>query len=425
MLLMFTKISQALDRGYLFFKPVMLSFMGKDNILVINSGSSSIKYRLYRWQSEEEIARGAVERIAQEDSLFSHEGQDRIEDTMAIPNHRQAIKMIIEVLAHSGEGGLVGIRAVGHRVVHGGNVFDDAALVDESVRQQIDQLADMAPLHNPANLLGIDACRESLPGVPQVAVFDTAYHQTILPASYLYAIPYRYYQKYQVRRYGFHGISHRYVSLRVADLLQIPYDKIRLIICHLGNGASITAVSQGRSVDNSMGFTPLEGLMMGTRSGDLDPAIIPYIMKREGLEVRRVEEILNRESGLLGITGISSDLRDIEQAAVKNEPRAQLALEMFVYRIKKYIGAYLALLDGLDALVFTAGIGENSPLIREMVVQGLDHLGLQIDLKANQAGRKEKVISPAGKHPRVMVVPTNEELMIVRDTKRILSKVLP
>lgn len=396
------------------------------NILVVNCGSSTVKYQLFRMEDEdryEVMAKGIVERIGISGSrLEHHSGSRDFVDERPIANHRVALELVITALT-SGEACVLSsvreIDAVGHRVVHGGEKFTGSALITEEVLAAIRACADLAPLHNPPNILGIEACQELMPGVPQVAVFDTAFHGTLPEYAYIYAIPYEYYEKYRIRRYGFHGTSHRYVAERAAKMMGRDLAELRLITCHMGSGVSFAAIRYGKSIDTSMGFTPLEGLVMGTRCGDIDPAIVFFLMEKEGLSAKQVEEILNKKSGVLGISGISSDTRDIEDAALHNH-RARLTLEIIAYRAKKYIGAYYAILGGLDGLVFTAGIGENSPYIRKSICSGLEHLGIFIDDERNTVRRKEAFISRDDSPVKVMVIPTNEELMIARDTWRIV-----
>ncbi len=398
------------------------------NILVVNCGSSTVKYQLFRMEDEdrhEVLAKGIVERIGIPGSRLecNHSGTLHIEER-SVPNHRVALEWVVQVLT-GGETRVLGsikeIEAVGHRVVHGGEKFTGSVVIDEEVLQVIRACADLAPLHNPPNILGIEACRDLMPEVPQVAVFDTAFHGTLPEYAYIYAIPYEYYEKYRIRRYGFHGTSHRYVTERAAKMMGRDVKELRLITCHMGSGVSFTAVLHGKSIDTSMGFTPLEGLVMGTRCGDIDPAIVFSLMKKEGLSAEQVEEILNKRSGVLGISGISSDTRDIEDAAPHNH-RARLTLEVIAYRAKKYIGAYYAILGGLDGLVFTAGIGENSSYIRKSICTGLEHLGIFIDDERNTVRRKEAFISRDDSPVKVMVIPTDEELMIARDTWRLVRE---
>uniref|UniRef100_A0A7V3YFU7 Acetate kinase n=1 Tax=Candidatus Caldatribacterium californiense TaxID=1454726 RepID=A0A7V3YFU7_9BACT len=395
------------------------------NILVVNCGSSTVKYQLFRMEDEdryEVVARGIVERIGIPGSRLEHRSTlDTFVEERPVPNHRVALELVIAALT-SGEtrvlSGVGEIDAIGHRVVHGGEKFTGSVLITDEVLKAIRACADLAPLHNPPNILGIEACQELIPGVPQVAVFDTAFHGTLPEYAYIYAIPYEYYEKYRIRRYGFHGTSHRYVAERAAKMMGRPLEELRLITCHMGSGVSFAAILYGKSIDTSMGFTPLEGLVMGTRCGDIDPAIVFFLMEKEGLSAKEVEEILNKKSGVLGISGISSDTRDIEDAAPHNH-RARLTLDIIAYRAKKYIGAYYAILGGLDGLVFTAGIGENSPYIRKSICSGLEHLGILIDDERNTVRRKEALISRDDSRVQVMVIPTNEELVIARDTWRI------
>ena len=397
------------------------------NILVLNCGSSSIKYKLFRMPEGEVSAAGLLERIGEEVSVLSHRaGEGKVRREGRVADHREGLRWVVDALMdpeHGAIGGPSEIDAVGHRVVHGGEKFTGSVLVTSEVVETIREFSHLAPLHNPPNLMGIEAARELLPDVPQVAVFDTAFHGTMPRCAYLYAIPYEYYENYHIRRYGFHGTSHRYVTLRAAQILGRPLEELKLITCHLGNGCSMAAVKGGRSVDTSMGFTPLEGLVMGTRSGDLDPAIVPFLARREGLSADEVEGILNKRSGLLGLSGISNDMREVERAAEGGDERAKVALEVFAYRVKKYIGAYIAVLGGLDALVFTAGIGENSYRMREMICEGLEVFGIALDHERNRrtVGRKEGDISREGSPVRVLVVPTDEELLIAEDTFEIVK----
>ncbi|MFZ5626210.1 MAG: acetate/propionate family kinase [Bacillota bacterium] len=387
------------------------------NVLVINCGSSSLKYQLFDMAKETALAKGLVERIGLEGSCLTHRvGEDKTVIEQNIPDHQAAISLVLEQVRGLGE-----IKAVGHRVVHGGEKFSASTVIDAEVLKAIEECVELAPLHNPPNIIGIKACQALLPGIPQVAVFDTAFHQTMPPKAYIYSLPYEYYEKYRIRRYGFHGTSHRYVAQRAAQLLGKPLDQLKLITCHLGNGASITAIDGGKSVATSMGFTPLEGLTMGTRSGDIDPAIVSYIMEKENLTAEQVTGILNKKSGVLGISGVSSDFRDLEAAAARGHERARLALEIFCYDVKKYIGAYLAVLNGVDAIIFTAGLGENSSVVREMVCRDLEALGIAIDAEKNQVRGQEADISAPSARVKVLVVPTNEELMIARDTVAVLA----
>jgi acetate kinase len=396
-------------------------------ILVLNCGSSSVKYQVFNMEDESVLAKGLAERISLEGSRIVHQrfNNDKKIIDVDLPTHKRAIEVILNLLIDSENGVLKSLDeldAVGHRIVHGGEKFVESAYIDDESYKAIKECESLAPLHNPYHVMGIDACNSLIPKVPQVAVFDTSFHQTIPSYAYLYAVPYEWYEKYRIRRYGFHGTSHWYVSKRVSELMGRSYEELKIITCHLGNGASITAIKNGKSIDTSMGYTPLEGLVMGTRSGDIDPAIIFSIMEKEGYSYKEIDNILNKKSGVLGISGISSDFRDLEEAAEKGNQRAKLALDIYVYRIKKYIGAYYAILGGLDALVFTAGIGERSPIIRKMVCDGLEHLGIKIDLKLNECKGEERKISSSDSKVEVWVVPTNEELMIARETLRVLNK---
>lgn len=395
-------------------------------ILVLNSGSSSVKYQLINMETEEVLAKGIVERIGIPGSRLKHKkGDKEVIVEKPISNHNEAISLIINYLLHEEHGVIKDVKeisAVGHRVVHGGEKFTSSVLITDEVVKMIEECIPLAPLHNPANLAGIKAAGSILPGVPQVAVFDTAFHQTMPRYSYLYALPYELYEKYRIRRYGFHGTSHRYVSSRAAEILGRKLEELKIVTAHLGNGASMAAVCHGKSVDTSMGYTPLEGLYMGTRCGNLDPAIPLALQRILKITHEEVDTLLNRKSGMLGVTGISSDMRDIEEAAEKGDERAKLALQMYAYIIKKYVGAYAAAMGGIDALVFTAGVGENSWIIREMVCEGLEFLGIKLDKKKNDGLRsREEIISTPDSKVAVLVIPTNEELVIARDTKEIVE----
>ena len=390
------------------------------NVLVINCGSSSLKYQLINSDSEEVLAKGLCERIGIDGRLvYQKEGMDKEITEAPMPTHKEAIQMVLDAL-HNPKSGAVKdlseIDAVGHRVVHGGEKFAKSVVLTEEVLAKVEECNELAPLHNPANLIGIRACQELMPGVPMVAVFDTAFHQTMPDVAYTYGIPYEYYEKYKVRRYGFHGTSHSYVSKRTAEIVGKPYDQMKIIVCHLGNGASISAVNCGKSVDTSMGLTPLEGLVMGTRSGDLDPAIIDFVGKKEGLSLDEMNEVLNKKSGMLGISGVSSDGRDLEAAAETGNKRAQLALDVFDYRVIKYIGAYAAAMNGVDAIAFTAGIGENNIKMRKDVCSSLTYLGVKLDEEKNNVRGEERIISADDSKVQVLLVPTNEELAIARET---------
>ncbi|MBU5468116.1 acetate kinase [Virgibacillus sp. MSJ-26] len=389
-------------------------------ILSINAGSSSLKFQLFKMPEETVLAKGLIERIGLSDSVFKIKVNDvEKKETLNISDHEVAVKKLLDSLTTSGIiQSLNEIDAIGHRIVHGSERFNDSVKINDNVIHQIEEISELAPLHNPANLTGIRAFQEVLPEVPMVAVFDTAFHQTMPEESYLYSLPYKYYKKYGIRKYGFHGTSHKYVSERAADLLGVPLEQLRLISCHLGNGASITAIEGGKSLDTSMGFTPLAGVTMGTRSGDIDPALIPYIMEKTGKTAEEVLEVLNKESGMLALSGFSSDLRDIEQEAGEN-PRADLALNVFAERIHKFIGSYAARMSGVDAIIFTAGIGENSDTVRASVLNGLEFMGVYWDPALNKTRGKEAFINYAHSPVKVIVIPTDEEVMIARDTVRL------
>lgn len=397
-------------------------------ILVINAGSSSLKYQLYDMKDESVLAAGRVERIGMDSSILIHEPHhtDEITEVSEILDHTIAIRKVLDKLTDAKVGvvkTINEIEAVGHRVVHGGESFSNSVLVDSEVKTEIRRLFDLAPLHNPAHMMGIKAVETNLPDVPQAVVFDTAFHQTMPQKAYMYAIPKVLYKKHKVRRYGFHGTSHNYVSQRAAEVVGRPVEDLKIITCHIGNGGSLTAVEGGKSIDTSMGMTPLEGLMMGTRSGDLDPAIVPFTMMKEDLTVNEVNSMLNKHSGLLAISGLSSDMREITDAMAEGEPNATLAFDMYVYRLRKYIGAYAAAMDGVDVIVFTAGVGENSIVIREATCEKLTFLGVEIDPELNKIRSKEpRLISTPNSKVQLLVVPTNEELMIARDTYRLVQE---
>ena len=397
------------------------------NILVINCGSSSLKYQLINSESEEVLAKGLCERIGIDGSCITHQpkGGEKVKTEIAMPTHTQAVAAVIEKLTDEKVGvvkSLAEIDAVGHRIVHGGEKFASSVVIDAEVMKAIEDCNDLAPLHNPANLIGIRSCQRVMPGVPMVAVFDTAFHQTMPGKAYLYGLPYEYYEKYKVRRYGFHGTSHDFVSKRVGELLGKDRKDLKIIVCHLGNGASVSAVDHGKSVDTSMGLTPLEGLMMGTRSGDMDPAIVGFIAEKENLTAAEVINICNKNSGVLGLSGISSDFRDLVEAAAAGNDHAQTTLEAYAYRVGKYIGAYAAAMNGVDAIVFTAGIGENNAQVRALISQYTGFLGCEIDLEKNKAAvGVEAVISTPESKVTALVVPTNEELAIARETVRLVS----
>lgn len=397
-------------------------------LLVINAGSSSLKYQLYDMTDESVLAKGLVERIGMDSSILTHKptGKQEVTEVSEILEHTTAIRKVLGMLTHAEHGvisSIEEIQAVGHRVVHGGEYFKASALVDEQAKIEIRRLFDLAPLHNPASMMGINAAEANMPNVPQVVVFDTAFHQTMPEKSYLYAIPRVLYNKYKVRRYGAHGTSHEYVSKVAAEYLNRPIEDLKIITCHIGNGASITAVQGGESMDTSMGMTPLEGLMMGTRSGDLDPAIVPYVINKEELTVNEVNSMLNKHSGLLAISGISSDMREITEGMEKGEPNATLAFEMYEYRLRKYIGSYAAAMNGVDVIVFTAGVGENSVVLRQRVLEQLTYLGVELDEELNKirSGEPRRISTPQSK-VEVLVIPTNEELVIARDTHRIVQE---
>jgi len=395
------------------------------NILVINSGSSSVKYKLFDVKGERELARGVVERIGLAGSNLRHisAGKQEIHISKDIPNHDVAIRIALDFLTHKEHGvidDISEIGAVGHRVVHGGEKFSGSIVITPQVVRAIKSHFELAPLHNPPNFLGIKVAQKLLPNIKHVAVFDTAFHQTIPPRAFLYALPYRFYKKARIRRYGFHGTSHKYVALRTAELLGRPIAELRLITVHLGNGCSITAVKGGKSINTSMGFTPLEGLVMGTRSGDIDPAVVFYLMNKERLSASEVDDLLNKKSGLLGMSEVSSDMRDVYKAVKRGNKKAKLAFEVFVERVQKYIGSYAVAMNGVDAIVFTAGIGENHPPTRSAICRQLSFLGVAIDAKKNRLAAKEKIITTRNSKVKVLVVPTNEELMIARETHRLL-----
>lgn len=396
-------------------------------VLVINCGSSSLKYQLIDSQSEEVLAKGLCERIGIEGSSVTHQKADSGKKTeeVAMKDHTDAVKVVIEKLTDAEDGVIASLKeidAVGHRIVHGGEHFKGSVVIDEDVMKAIEECNDLAPLHNPANLIGIRSCQSVMPGVPMVAVFDTAFHQTMPGKAYLYGLPYEYYEKYKIRRYGFHGTSHDFVSKRAAEILGKDRSELKIIVCHLGNGASVSAVKNGESVDTSMGLTPLEGLMMGTRSGDLDPAIIGFIAEKENKTAAEVIDICNKKSGVLGLSGISSDFRDLVGAAAEGNGYAQTTLEAYAYRVGKYIGAYAAAMNGVDVIVFTAGIGENNAQVRALVSQYTGFLGCSIDLEKNaEAVGVEKVISTPDSRVTAMVIPTDEELAIARETVRLVN----
>ena len=396
-------------------------------IFVVNCGSSSIKYQLIDMAEESVIAKGLVERIGIEGSVLTHTpaGKDKVRLESSIPNHVDGIKKVLAALVDPNYGVIKSmdeIGAVGHRVVHGGEIFNQSVVITDEVLKQIEALSDMAPLHQPANLAGIRACQEVMPGTPQVAVFDTAFHQTMPPVAYMFGVKYEEYKDYGIRKYGFHGTSHKYVSGVAAAMLGKDIKDTKIITCHLGNGSSITAVDGGKSVDTSMGFTPLDGVLMGTRTGSIDPAVVPVLMQKKGLDAAGVDKYMNKECGVLGVSGVSSDFRDLEDAAAKGNERAKLALDMFCYQVKRYIGAYAAAMGGVDAIVFTAGVGENDIHTRQQVCEGLEFLGVKLDAERNNVRGKATEISAADSKVKVFLIPTNEELAIAQDTLRLCSK---
>ena len=390
------------------------------NVLVINCGSSSLKYQLINSDTEAVLAKGLCERIGIDGRLvYQLAGHDKEITEAPMPTHKEGIQMVLDALVNPKTGAvksLSEIDAVGHRVVHGGEKFAQSVVLNEEVLAKVEECNELAPLHNPANLIGIRVCQELMPGVPMVGVFDTAFHQTMPQKAYLYGLPYEYYEKYKVRRYGFHGTSHSFVSKRLAEFLNLDYNNSRLIVAHLGNGASISAVLDGKCVDTSMGLTPLEGLVMGTRSGDIDPAIMEFIAKKENLDIDGIMDVLNKKSGVEGLSGVSSDFRDLEAAYHEGNPRAIAACEVFAYRVAKYVGSYVAAMNGVDVIAFTAGIGENSGTVRSAVLKYLGYLGITVDEKANDTHGEEITISTPDSKVLVMVIPTNEELAIARET---------
>jgi acetate kinase len=392
------------------------------NILVLNCGSSSIKFQLFEMDNEEVIAKGLVEKIGSSEAIltYSPQSREKIVQTREVLNHEKALNLIFNTLLHPQHGVIESkseIDGIGHRLVHGGEEFTESVLITDDVKEGVRRCIQFAPLHNPHNLKGVEVCEQILQGIPQVGVFDTAFHHSLPPKSYMYALPMALYRKLRVRRYGFHGTSHAYVARKAAQYLETPIEKLKLITCHLGNGCSITAIDKGKSVDTSMGFTPLEGLVMGTRCGDIDPALVPYIAEKEELSLSQVDSLMNKSSGMLGLTETSNDLREIELEAEHGSDQHLLALDIFCHRIKKYIGAYIAELGGLDALIFTAGIGEKSSYVRQNALHNLQYLGIEIDLERNENNEFDIGIGKV----KVLVVPTNEELAIARDTEYILN----
>ena len=395
-------------------------------ILVINAGSSSLKYQLIDMNGNEVVAKGLCERIGLDGSLLTHQAKgEKFPIPTVMKDHSDAINAVISALTDAEHGVITNmneISAVGHRVVHGGEAFSKSVVITEAVKKGIEACIELAPLHNPPNLIGIEACEKVMPGVPMVAVFDTAFHQTMPAASYLYALPYEYYKKYKVRRYGFHGTSHKYVTKRAAAMLGKNEEDINIITCHLGNGSSITAVKNGKSFDTTMGFTPLAGTLMGTRCGDIDPAIVTYLMEKENLSTKEINDIMNKKSGIFGVSGVSSDFRDVAGAANEGNEQAAVGLEMFYYQIRKYIGSYASALGKVDAVVFTAGIGENDSTLRKEVVSKLSILGMGINEEKNKIRGEETDISSDDATVKAFIIPTNEELMIALETKELIEK---
>lgn len=399
------------------------------NVLVVNCGSSSLKYQLIDMDNEAVLAKGQFEKIGAEDAIFTHKRPDaeKLERVEPILDHKQALKILLDILIDA-EFGVISsmdeIDAVGHRVVHGAEKFADSVLITPAVMEALEECAKIAPLHNPPNIQGIEACEAIMSKVPQVAVFDTAFHQTMPAEAFLYGLPYEAYTELGVRRYGFHGTSHKYVAQRVAELMGKHMSDLRIISCHLGNGSSVAAIKAGRSIDTSMGFTPLSGLIMGTRCGDIDPAIVPFLMDKWDMTYHEIDAIMNKKSGVFGISGVSNDFRVIEEAAEEGNKRAQLALDMFHYKVRSTIGAYAAVMGGVDVIVFTAGIGENGIGNRDAICNGLEYLGTRLDRERNNVRGKETEISVEGSKVKIFVVPTNEEIMIARDTKRITASLV-
>jgi acetate kinase len=397
-------------------------------ILVVNCGSSSLKYKLFDMEKEEPTAEGAIQRIGIDDTALEHEvaGGAKLKKNVIAPDHDAAMKVVIDVLTDPDKGILKDvseISAVGHRIVHGGERLTKPTLVNDATMRELEHCIDLAPLHTRAHIMGINACLKVMGDIPQVIVVDTAFHMTLPGYAFMYGIPYEYYEKYSVRKYGFHGTSHMYVSRRAAAILNQPLETLKTITCHLGNGASVDAVTGGKAIDTSMGFTPLAGLLMGTRSGDIDPAVVTYIMEKENISPEHANhEFLNKESGLLGVSGLSSDMRDIVRAMNEGHERAKLAFDMFCYRVQKYIGAFMVAMEGLDALVFTAGIGENQGEVREAICKRLEFLGVKLDLEKNKRPKQEMIISTPDSKINVLVIPTNEELVIARETVTLVSK---
>jgi acetate kinase len=400
-------------------------------ILVLNCGSSSIKYQLFNMSgSAEVLAKGLIERIGLNDGILTHKptGKDQYKIILDIPDHTIGINLVMEALVHPEHGVIKNInevKAVGHRVAHGGENFKASVLIDNDVKRDIEKCGELAPLHNPAHLKGILSCEKLLPGIPQVAVFDTSFHQTMPDYAFMYAIPYEYYEKYRIRKYGFHGTSHKYVAEKACRLLNMDFHNSKIITCHLGNGASITAILNGKSIDTSMGFTPVDGLIMGTRTGEIDPGVLLYLADKEELSVSGVNNLINKKSGVFGISQLSSDMRDLEAAAIEGNQNALLALNMYAYKIKKFIGAYVSAMNGLDLLVFTAGVGENDFNVRKMICSEMEYLGIEFDTDVNHGVKgRDMIISKPSSRVRVMVITTDEEFVIASDTKEIVEKLV-
>ncbi len=397
-------------------------------ILVINAGSSSLKYQLIDMETEQVLAKGLCERIGIDGSKLNHtpDGGEKVVIEKNMKDHSDAIRMVLDALTSEEHGVIKSmdeISAVGHRVVHGGETFSGSVIIDADVKKALEDCIPLAPLHNPANLIGIAACEEAMPGVPQIGVFDTAFHQTMSKEAYMYAVPYEYYEKHKVRRYGFHGTSHKYVSLEAAKMLGKKPEELKMITCHMGNGSSITAVDGGKSVDTSMGFTPLAGVVMGTRCGDIDPAIVKFVAEQENLSLEEVDAVLNKKSGVQGISGVSSDFRDLEAAQAEGNDRAELALSMFVESVRRFVGSYMVKLGKVDSIIFTAGIGENTPIMRAAILRNLENFGIKIDDEKNKKAIRgaQMDISTDDSKVRVLVIPTNEELMIAKETMELLK----
>ncbi len=396
------------------------------NVLVLNSGSSSIKYQFIDTDNQDALAKGQIERIGMSSAVLTHtpKGKEKIKIVGEILDHTIAIEYVLAVLLSPNHGVIKDksdIDAVGHRVVHGGEDFSGSVLITNKVMEVLKENIELAPLHNPANIKGIKATQSHLPSTPQIGVFDTAFHAKMPPHAYLYGIPYELYRRYKIRRYGFHGTSHRFVALKASEMLGKPYDELKIITAHLGNGGSLAAIDRGVSIDTSMGFTPLEGLLMGTRSGDLDPSIVTYVMGKEGLDVREMNALLNKHSGLIGVSGESSDMRELEEAVAEGDKRAKNAFDLFTYRIKKYVGSYIAAMGGLDALVFAGGIGENSDAVRKAVCSNMEYLGLELDLEKNASVTEDMSISTENSKAKILRISTNEELVIAMDTEQIVK----